>query len=546
MKIFQKLFRHIAGLRVMNYSLRRLLLLSLLSASMCIWGVTAFLTYKVTRDEVASLFDAELAQSAKVLHSFIENLLREGSLSTHWMQAQTDPNLHIPFGRKRTKNRAFKLLTEDENNLLNAQNPPSILLHSFDEKNIDDQLWGVFDDLLQESALGHKYERKIAFQLWSNTNGIVLHSDSAPLFALSTANHGFSDTNIDNHLWHVFSIASTNGEYVIHVGQKEEIRAELTDEISSQLVTQFLVGLPILGLVIWLIVGRALSPLNRLEIALSRREASYLKPLSTKKLPNEIVPIVHEINTLFVQLEQAFEHERQFTADAAHELRTPLAGLLTQAQVALRTADETVRNQALKRIEQAVHRMTYLVQQLLTFSRIDSNTEYLAKAVTHVENEIVQIITELDSAAYKKRIHLEFIEENVVPIMANTLLINILIRNIIDNAIKYTPLRGDINVSLIGTPSQLIFCVEDSGPGIAPEEYENSLKRFHRCVETAHTAQGTGLGFSIVQRIAGIHNAELSLGASEKLGGLKMKVAFPLPLPVKHQQKSQKLRFFNR
>lgn len=545
MKMLQKLFRQFTKLHVMNYSLRRLLLLSLLSASMCIWGVTAFLTYKVTRDEVASLFDAELAQSAKVLHSFIENLLREGSLSTHWMQAQTDPNLHIPFGRKRTKNRAFKLLTDDENNLLNAQNPPSILLHSFDERNIDDQLWSVFDDLLQESTLGHKYERKIAFQLWSNINGIVLHSDSAPLFALSTADHGFSDTNIDGHLWHVFSIASTNGEYVIHVGQKEEIRAELTDEISSQLVTQFLVGLPILGLLIWLIVGWALSPLNRLEIALSRREASYLKPLSTKKLPNEIVPIVYEINTLFVQLEQAFEHERQFTADAAHELRTPLAGLLTQAQVALRTADETVRNQALKRIEQAVHRMTYLVQQLLTFSRIDSNTEYLAKAVTHVENEIVQIITELDAEAYKKRIRLEFIEENVVPIMANTLLINILIRNIIDNAIKYTPLRGDINVSLIGTSSQLIFCVEDSGPGIAPEEYENSLKRFHRCVETAHTAQGTGLGFSIVQRIAGIHNAELSLGASE-LGGLKVKVAFPLPLPAKNKPKSQKLRFFNR
>ncbi|MDD5215052.1 MAG: ATP-binding protein [Methylococcales bacterium] len=543
--MLQKLFRQFTKLHVMNYSLRRLLLLSLLSASMCIWGVTAFLTYKVTRDEVASLFDAELAQSAKVLHSFIENLLREGSLSTHWMQAQTDPNLHIPFGRKRTKNRAFKLLTDDENNLLNAQNPPSILLHSFDERNIDDQLWSVFDDLLQESTLGHKYERKIAFQLWSNINGIVLHSDSAPLFALSTADHGFSDTNIDGHLWHVFSIASTNGEYVIHVGQKEEIRAELTDEISSQLVTQFLVGLPILGLLIWLIVGWALSPLNRLEIALSRREASYLKPLSTKKLPNEIVPIVYEINTLFVQLEQAFEHERQFTADAAHELRTPLAGLLTQAQVALRTADETVRNQALKRIEQAVHRMTYLVQQLLTFSRIDSNTEYLAKAVTHVENEIVQIITELDAEAYKKRIRLEFIEENVVPIMANTLLINILIRNIIDNAIKYTPLRGDINVSLIGTSSQLIFCVEDSGPGIAPEEYENSLKRFHRCVETAHTAQGTGLGFSIVQRIAGIHNAELSLGASE-LGGLKVKVAFPLPLPAKNKPKSQKLRFFNR
>jgi two-component system sensor histidine kinase QseC len=526
----------------MNYSLRHLLLFSLLTASMCIWGISAFVTYKVTRAEVASLFDAELAQSAKVLHSFIEDLLREGSLSTHWMQTQNDENLHVPLGRKHNKNRPLKLLTDDENNLLKPETVPP-MLHSFDEKNIDDQLWGVFDDLLQPDILGHKYERKIAFQLWSKTNGIVLHSESAPLFALSTLDHGFTETKIDDHLWHVFSIASTNGEYVIHVGQKEEIRAELTDEISSQLVMQFLIGLPILGLVIWLIVGRALSPLNRLEIALSRREASYLKPLSIEKLPNEIVPIVHEINTLFVQLEQAFEHERQFTADAAHELRTPLAGLLTQAQVALRTSDETVRNQALKRIEQAVHRMTYLVQQLLTFSRIDSNTEYLAKAVTYVDKEIIQVITELDSEAYKKRIHLEFIEESVVPIMANTLLINILVRNIIDNAIKYTPLRGSIKVNLIGSDSQLIFCVGDSGPGIAPEEYANSLKRFHRCVETAHAAQGTGLGFSIVQRIAGIHNAELALGKSE-LGGLKVKVVFPLPPLLPNKKRTRKLKFF--
>ncbi|GDX85453.1 hypothetical protein LBMAG43_14950 [Methylococcaceae bacterium] len=528
----------------MNYSLRHLLLFSLLTASMCIWGVTAFLTYKVTRNEVASLFDAELAQSAKVLHSFVENLLREGSLSTHWMQAQNDENLHIPQGRKHNKNRAFQLLTDDNNNFLKPESVPSVSLQSFEEKNIDEQLWGVFDDLLQASTLGHKYERKIAFQLWSNTNGIVLHSDSAPVFAMSSTDHGLSETNIDGHLWHVFSIASTNGEYIIHVGQKEEIRAELTDEISMQLVMQFLVGLPILGLVIWLIVGRALSPLNRLEIALSRREASYLKPLSIDKLPNEIVPIVHEINTLFIQLEQAFEHERQFTADAAHELRTPLAGLLTQAQVALRTVDETVRNQALKRIEQAVHRMTYLVQQLLTFSRIDSNTEYLAKVVTHVNKEIIQVITELDSDAYKKRIHVEFIEEKVMPIMANTLLIDILLRNIIDNAIKYTPSRGNIRVSLMETDSQLIFCVEDSGPGIAPEEYENSLKRFHRCVETAHTAQGTGLGFSIVQRIAGIHHAELALGESE-LGGLKVKISFVLPPILSAKKRTRKYPFFN-
>ncbi len=261
--------------------------------------------------------------------------------------------------------------------------------------------------------------------------------------------------NIDDHLWHVFSISSSNGEYVIHVGQKEEIRAELTDEISAQLVTQFLVGLPILGIVIWIIVGHSLKPLNRLEIALSRREASYLKPLSSKKLPKEIIPVVNEINNLFAQLEQAFEHERRFTADASHELRTPLAGLLTQAQVAMRTSDETVRHQALKRIEQAVNRMTYMVQQLLTFSRIESGTEYLAKETTVLSREVPRIIAELDPEAHKKRIHMEYDEVNAVPIVANTLLINILIRNIIDNAIKYTPAHGMVRVSLTGTEHQL-------------------------------------------------------------------------------------------
>jgi two-component system sensor histidine kinase QseC len=526
----------------MNYSLRQLLLFSLLSASMLIWGVTAYMSYKVTRDEVASLFDAELAQSAKVLHVFVESLVREGSLSKHWAQTQTDERLHPYTGRKNKS--GFQLWTKGDNLLSRSENSPEFAIHSFSKKNIDDQLWDVFDGLLEASALGHKYERKVAFQLWSKNDGLLLRSESAPTFAFSSATNGFSETNIDKHVWHVFSISSSNGEYIIHVGQKEEIRAELTDEISAQLVMQFLVGLPILGIVIWIIVGHSLKPLNRLEIALSRREASFLKPLSSKKLPKEIIPVVNEINNLFAQLEQAFEHERRFTADASHELRTPLAGLLTQAQVAMRTSNETVRHQALKRIEQAVNRMTYMVQQLLTFSRIESGTEYLAKETTVLNREVMRIIAELDPEAHKKRIHMEYDELNAVPIVANTLLINILIRNIIDNAIKYTPANGMIKVSVTGTDSQLQLCVEDSGPGIAPEQYENSLKRFHRCVETASKAQGTGLGFSIVQRIAAIHNADLVLDASEELGGLKVAVIFKLPVRAVVKKNVGKLSFF--
>ncbi|MCX7096519.1 MAG: ATP-binding protein [Methylococcales bacterium] len=530
-----------------NYSLRQLLLVSLLTASMLTWGVAAYLNYKVTRDEVANLFDAELAQSAKVLNAFVESLLREGSLSGHWSleQEKADQILHTYNLKRKFKNKsAFQKWSENDGLQLHSENTPSFSEHNFSQTNINEPLWPFFDDLLQVNTLGHKYERKIAFQLWSQKDGLMLRSESAPKFAFSKADHGFSETNVDGYAWHVFSIANSTGEYIIHVGQKEEIRAELTDEISSQLGIQFLIGLPFLGIVIWFIVGRALKPLNRLERALAKREASYLKPLSIKRLPNEIVPIVNEINNLFVQLERAFEHERRFTADASHELRTPLAGLLTQAHVALRTSDEEVRKQALSRIKQAVNRMSYMVQQLLTFSRIESNTEFLTKQNTMVSREVIHVIADLEPEAHKKQILMEFVEDNPVPVVVNGPLVAILIRNIIDNAIKYTPVKGNVLITVTGQERYLQLCVEDSGPGIAPDQYEKSLERFHRCVETANTAKGTGLGFSIVQRIAAIHNADLILGVSQ-LGGLKVTILLPLPARPVDNSWQKRLSFFH-
>lgn len=513
----------------MNYSLRHLLLVALLSATMLIWGITAFFSYKVTRDEVADLFDAELAQSAKVLLTFVESLLRQGPLPEYWQRDQGgELGYTYPLGSKYERKLAFQLWSEESGLLLHPEKKPEFSVDDFSETNKDDQLWRVFDEFLQANTLPQKYERKIAFQLWSKNKGLLLRSDSAPKFPFSSALRGFSKATVDNDLWHVYSISNTAGDYVIHVAQKEEIRTELSDEISEQLVTQFLVGLPILGVFIWIIVGHSLRPVNRLEKSISKREASYLKPLKIAKLPNEIVPVVKEINNLFAQLEEAFEHERRFTADASHELRTPLAGLLTQVQVALRTDEDGVRRQALKRIEQAVNRMTYMVQQLLTFSRIESGAEYLVKESMTLSHEIVLVIADIEPEARKKRIQMEFIEENAPPIIANAQLINILIRNIIDNAIKYTPANGVIMIYLSGKEKQVELCVEDSGPGIAPEQYAKSLERFHRCIETANTVQGTGLGFSIVQRIAASHGAKISLGVSQ-FGGLKVTVQFPLP-----------------
>ncbi|WP_394754078.1 ATP-binding protein [Crenothrix sp.] len=528
----------------MNYSLRQRLLISLLSASMLIWGITAYISYKTTRSEVGELFDAELAQSGKVLLAFLETLPKDEPLEENWKQNQAEAlNRYFP------KKFPYQLDNENQDLFLDEENDPRFHLHNFNEIDTSDPLSHAFDELLQAKDFDrkYKYERKIVFQLWSEDGRLLRHSKNAPEQPFAKGTEGLSKTTIDGDLWHVFSLANTSGEYIIQVGQKQAIRTELTEEISSQLVTQFLYGMPFLGVVIWLIVGHALRPFNRLEKQLAKREASYLKPLSTQKLPSEIVPVVNEMNNLFVQLEEALEHERQFTADASHELRTPLAGLLTQAQVALRTNDETVRTQALERIKQGVNRMTYMVQQLLTFSRIESSSSaFLAKTTLCLHDEIIQVITELEPHAHKKRLQLEVVADEHKPsIIANGQLINILVKNIIDNAIKYTPNKGTVMVTLTHNNSHLTFCVEDSGPGIAPDQYELSLKRFHRCVETAGTAQGTGLGFSIVQRIASIHGATLTLGKSE-LGGLKVTVLFSLPKKLNELTLQSKLSFFSR
>jgi two-component system sensor histidine kinase QseC len=528
----------------MNLSLRQLLLATLLTASMIIWGITAYLNYKLTCNEVTDLLNAELAQSAKVLDTFVEGLLHGEPLAVHWKNDQSDAeiddlDLDYKYSKaKKTNSTHSHLISSSPNH---PDSSDSNMGSNMGSKQLSESLWDIFDGMVPTDPFSHKYERKIAFQLWSKSDELMLRSDSAPKFAFSSSIHGFSETTIDGHLWHVFSITNSDGEYVIHVGQKEEVRNQLTTEITKQLGSQFLVGVPILGIVIWLIVGFYLKPISLLERALAKREANFLKPLSIKKLPKEIVPVVNEMNSLFKQLEQALEHERRFTADASHELRTPLAGLLTQAQVALKTNDDEVRKQALKRIEQAVNRMTYMVQQLLTFSRIESNSEFLNKSPTLISYEIVQTIADLEKEAHRKRIRMEFEEKTKTIIIVNPPLINILIRNLIDNAIKYTPHDGIIRVSILEQDNAFKLCVEDSGPGIPPEQYANSLKRFHRGIETAQQAQGSGLGFSIVLRIVAIHDATMALGTS-RFGGLKVTVTFPLPID---KTKPIKTGFFN-
>jgi two-component system sensor histidine kinase QseC len=458
--------------RLAPRSLKKQLLLSLLTSLLLVWGVTAYISYKQTRDEITELFNAELAQSARVVHAFVENMVRQRALTKLWERDKTP-------------------------------------------------------ELFDTPILGHKYERKIAFQLRSVKEGLVLRSESAPEFALSLTRNGYSETMLDGQLWHVFSLSTENGNYVIHVGQRDDIRRELVEGIAGQQVIGFLIALPILGMMIWWIVSRTLSPVNQVKEQLASRAAGYLQPLSVDNLPDEVLPVVTQINSLFAMLEQAFANERNFTSDASHELRTPLAGLLTQIQVAQKTTDTQMRDQALQKAQQAVSRMTHTVQQLLTLSRVQHQQAGIAKQSVDVNEALIEVISDLDHAARDKRIDIELQGEPGLLIEANPQLFQVLIRNLIDNAIKYSPIEGLIKVACRRKKNRLHLTVDDSGPGVADDDYQRITQRFYRCVETANSVEGSGLGLSIVQRIVALHAADIDF-AKSGLGGLQARLQMAL------------------
>jgi len=472
------------------HSLKKQLLFFLLLATTVIWGLTTWFTYVKMQQETAELFDAELAYSAGVLHAFVESMLHEGSLSEHW-----DP--------------------EHASNLLHNHN------------------------------LAHRYAGKVSFQLWSSEDGLILRSESAPVFSLSKNYNGFSETIIDGYLWHVFSIANNNGEYVIHVGQRDDIRKHITQEIAQHLAFVLIPGLILLGMTIWAIVSRILKPLTHLTEQLSQREANNLKPLPQQSLPEEIKPVVKQLNQLFEQLEQAFENERNFTSDASHELRTPLAGLMTQVQVAAKTDNHDIRQQALDQAQQAVIRMTRMVHQLLTLSRIQSQNQTVEFSIIDTSAEIVMVIGELEAIAHQKNISIEFISHETLKIRGNGTLFSILVRNLVENAIKYCPQGSKIKIQSIREKNMLHLSVEDNGPGIHDQNYERLTQRFYRCVETANKAEGSGLGLSIVQRSVALHEAKIYFSKST-MGGLKALVIFPLMFDNPKHIKKKRTRFFRK
>lgn len=374
-----------------------------------------------------------------------------------------------------------------------------------------------------EVPVSHEYEQKLAFQIWDE-DGLQMHSASAPVTALAGRDAGYSETLVNGEPWRVLTRWDARHEFMIQVAEPMAGREKLARHIALKMLLPTLFVLPVLAFLIWLAVGAGLTPLRLIRQEVKQRTADHLKPVGMEGVPDEVMPLAQALNDLFARLQRAFESERRFTADAAHELRTPLAALKTQTQVALRAADAQDRQNALENVLRGVDRATHLLEQLLTLARVDHEAAAKSHEVIELRSLAINALAELAPAAQARHIELALEEGPAGSISGNPAQLGVLLRNLLDNAVRYTPDGGDVTVSL-SEDHGVILEVRDSGPGIPQEEREHVMGRFYRVAGSG--ADGSGLGLSIVWRIAELHGAALELGDNENGQGLKVRVTFP-------------------
>lgn len=380
------------------------------------------------------------------------------------------------------------------------------------------------DDIARLESDGHKYQKKFVFQLWDADGHLLLRSPGAPTIPLARKD-GFSESDgHDEKRWRYYSQWDEEGQLRVQIGENHHVREALAQQIAGRLLIPALFGLPLLGLWIWFATRRGLAPISAIARQVAERAPDHLAPVIPIEAPGEIRPLVDAMNTLFARVSDALEKERRFTADAAHELRTPLAAIVAQSQVAQRARDTSERDHALGQLAIGARRASHLVEQLLTLARLDP-TSGLQLGPVRIDTLAAEVCADHGPAALEKHIALELDVSAPATVIGNEAMLRVLLRNLLDNALRYTPEGGRVDVAVTVESAGVTLLVSDSGPGIPVVERQNVLRRFYRLA--GQEKEGSGLGLSIVARIAELHGAWLELVDGQGASGLAVRLFFP-------------------
>ena len=372
-----------------------------------------------------------------------------------------------------------------------------------------------------------RYAPLVSFQVF-HEGRLLLRSANAPKAPMIDPGNqfraGFKTVRIDNRVWRVFAAYGAESGMQVYVGEREQSRAAILRAVLRSSLPPMLFALPLFALTAWWAVRRGLAPLRDLGHALTARQPNALHPVALDGAASEMEPMLTALNGLFGRIGELMESERRFTADAAHELRTPIAAIRAQAQVALAEADGDRRRHALMATLAGCDRATRVVAQLLTLSRLEAGAAPSVSALD-LAALVRQVVAELAPSAIEKQQTITLDAQRACQVCGDAALLSSLTRNLVENAVRYSPPGATVHVVVDRESDRVRLQVEDSGPGMTEKDMLRLGERFFRVLGTGQ--DGSGLGWSVVRRISSAHNASIQVRRSTRLGGLEVEVRVP-------------------
>ncbi|NMM35896.1 MAG: two-component sensor histidine kinase [Glaciimonas sp.] len=362
---------------------------------------------------------------------------------------------------------------------------------------------------------------EVLLQVWSN--GQLQFTTNAALRLPAPTAVGLHDVLVGARTWHTY--VSQRGDKLIRAAQAKDARWEALASLAVHLFWPVLSLVPLLALFIWFGIGYGLRPLQQIASELAQRNVKSMAPIATDNLPGEVRPLVSALNDLLQRLDQAYILQKSFIADAAHELRTPVMALSIHAELAQRASNEEERQAALVQLQHGITRLTHLAQQLLTLARLEPEAQLSVPLPVELSGLCKMVIMDQIRSAEAKHIDLGLDHHETVVVAGDPANLRILLNNLVDNAIRYTKPLGKIDLAVHQDALGVVLDVCDNGPGIPEAERAQVWGRFYRGGN--RTEPGSGLGLSIVKRIAEQHGALVSVNAGPEGKGLWMRVRFP-------------------